>query len=168
MGCGASVSLAVLLPLSYVGLLHIVDHDGTDRNDPQSIRKRSIAAVVNNVLSVAITYFVLCQVGYHTFPYRFHIAAIIVSFQNFYFNPFAVLGPFGRQCAKVRLCLNTKPVTFQRNDPSPFRSMGFRAEGTLAAVLWPAVLIGVLYTGQWVLLYLDGQLRSMFCGFFFR
>ncbi|VDO86830.1 unnamed protein product [Heligmosomoides polygyrus] len=62
MGCGASISLAVLFPLSYVGLLHIADHDGTDRNDPQSIRRRSIAAVVNNVLSVAITYAVLLQV----------------------------------------------------------------------------------------------------------
>ncbi|KAK5972811.1 CAAX prenyl protease 2, partial [Trichostrongylus colubriformis] len=110
MGCGPSVSLAVLFPLTYVGFLHIADHDGTDRNDPHSIRKRSIAAVVNNVLSVAITYFVL----------------------------------------------------WQRNDPSPFRSMGFRSEGTLAAIIWPATLIGVLYTGQWVLLYLDGQLRSMF------
>uniref|UniRef100_A0A7I4YYH5 CAAX prenyl protease 2 n=1 Tax=Haemonchus contortus TaxID=6289 RepID=A0A7I4YYH5_HAECO len=110
MGCGASVSLAVLFPLSYVGFLHIADHDGTDRNHPQSIQKRSIAAVVNNVLSVAITYFVL----------------------------------------------------WQRNDSSPFRSMGFRPEGTLAAIVWPGILIGVLYTGQWVLLILDGQLRSMF------
>ncbi|KIH50107.1 hypothetical protein ANCDUO_19817 [Ancylostoma duodenale] len=111
MGCGASISLAVLFPLSYVGLLHIADHDGTDRNDPRSIRKRFIAAAVNNVLSVAITYAVLSQ----------------------------------------------------RGDPFPLRSMGFRAEGTAAATILPAVLVTVLYTGQWMMMYLDGHLWSNFC-----
>ncbi|KAK6759104.1 hypothetical protein RB195_016366 [Necator americanus] len=110
MGCGASISLAVLFPLSYVGLLHIADHKGTDRNDPLSIRKRFIAAVVNNVLSVTITYGVLSQ----------------------------------------------------RGDPSPLRSMGFRAEGTIAALILPAVLVAVLYTGQWLMMYLDGHLWSNF------
>ncbi|KIH52173.1 CAAX amino terminal protease family protein [Ancylostoma duodenale] len=110
MGCGASISLAVLFPLSYVGLLHIADHDGTDRNDPRSIRKRFIAASVNNVLSVAITYAVLSQ----------------------------------------------------RGDPFPLRSMGFRAEGTAAATILPAVLVTVLYTGQWMMMYLDGHLWSNF------
>ncbi|EYB92378.1 hypothetical protein Y032_0195g1510 [Ancylostoma ceylanicum] len=110
MGCGASISLAVLFPLSYVGLLHIADHDGTDRNDPRSIRKRFIAATVNNVLSVAITYVVLSQ----------------------------------------------------RGDPFPLRSMGFRAEGIAAATILPAVLVTVLYTGQWMMMFLDGHLWSNF------
>ena len=62
MGCGASISLAVLFPLSYVGLLHIADHDGTDRNDPRSIQRRFLAAILNNALSVAITYEILSEV----------------------------------------------------------------------------------------------------------
>ncbi|VDL81027.1 unnamed protein product [Nippostrongylus brasiliensis] len=103
MGCGASISLAVLFPLSFVGFLHLADHNGTDRNDPQSIRKRSIAAIANNVLCVTVTYAAL----------------------------------------------------WQRGDSSPLRSMGLRTEGALSAILWPSVLVSVLYTGQWVLLYLD-------------
>ncbi|CAJ0588956.1 unnamed protein product [Cylicocyclus nassatus] len=93
MGCGASISLAVFFPLSYVGLLHIVDHDA-----------------VNNVLSVSITYAVLSQ----------------------------------------------------RGDPFPFRTMGFHTEGTLAALTLPAALVAILYTGQWMMMYLDGHLWSNF------
>ncbi|RCN27520.1 CAAX amino terminal protease family protein [Ancylostoma caninum] len=40
--------------------------------------------------------------------------------------------------------------------------MGFRAEGTAAATILPAVLVTVLYTGQWMMMYLDGHLWSNF------
>ncbi|VDO35380.1 unnamed protein product [Haemonchus placei] len=168
MGCGASVSLAVLFPLSYVGFLHIADHDGTDRNHPQSIQKRSIAAVVNNVLSVAITYFVLWQVRCALFFNR----DFIVTFECITIDLDPILkwnhdsASLKTSSCQDKLILKTVMsgilMAFQRNDSSPIRSMGFRPEGTLAAIVWPGILIGVLYTGQWVLLTLDGQLRSMF------
>ncbi|VDM62308.1 unnamed protein product [Angiostrongylus costaricensis] len=61
MGCGTSISLSVLFPITYVGLLHIVDHNGKNRNDLQSIRRRFIAAGLNNILLIAVTYVVLSQ-----------------------------------------------------------------------------------------------------------
>ncbi|KJH53730.1 CAAX amino terminal protease family protein [Dictyocaulus viviparus] len=110
IGCGMSISLSVLFPFSYVGLLHIADHNGKNRNDPQSILRRSVAALLNNIIFVAITYVVLLQ----------------------------------------------------QRIPSPLRSMGFRINGTLAAIILPSILISVLYTGQWLMIYFHGQLRRTF------
>lgn len=57
------------------------------------------------------------------------------------------------------LCCRSGDAFFsQRSDPFPFRSMGFRINGILAAVILPAVLVSVLYTGQWLIMYFNGQL----------
>ena len=45
------------------------------------------------------------------------------------------------------------------------RSMGFRIEGILAATVLPAILVAVLYTGQWVMMHLDGHLWTIICEF---
>uniref|UniRef100_A0A1I7X2B7 CAAX prenyl protease 2 n=1 Tax=Heterorhabditis bacteriophora TaxID=37862 RepID=A0A1I7X2B7_HETBA len=109
MGCGISVGLSLLFPLSYVGFLYVMDRNGTDRNDPASVKKRFIAAGINNVLSMTVTWIVLNQ-----------------------------------------------------KDNHPLRSMGFRLDGSFNALVIPSVLVGVLYTGQWLMMYFDGQLKYIF------
>ncbi|KAJ1360888.1 hypothetical protein KIN20_019988 [Parelaphostrongylus tenuis] len=39
--------------------------------------------------------------------------------------------------------------------------MGFRTNGILAAIILPAILVTVLYTGQWLMIYFDGQFRRI-------
>lgn len=57
------LSLATLISSSYVGLLYAFDFYGVDRDDPRSIKRRLLGAVINNIISIACTYAVLCKVS---------------------------------------------------------------------------------------------------------
>ncbi|CAJ0957125.1 unnamed protein product, partial [Mesorhabditis belari] len=109
MGCRISLPLSAAIPVSYVLLLYVFDHGGIDRNDAKSVRKRFVAALVNNVLSLGITYHVLSQ-----------------------------------------------------TTEEPLRLMGIRQEGLLAAALIPTGLLGLLYSGQFLMMYYDGYLQQLF------
>lgn len=56
------VSLAGCICFSYVILLYAFDYNGFDRNNPRSIKRRFIAAVINNFFAIVITYNVLNEV----------------------------------------------------------------------------------------------------------
>lgn len=53
------LALAAGISFSYVGLLYAFDYNGVDRNSEESIRRRFLAATVNNVVGVGATYAVL-------------------------------------------------------------------------------------------------------------
>uniref|UniRef100_A0A915PZ63 CAAX prenyl protease 2 n=1 Tax=Setaria digitata TaxID=48799 RepID=A0A915PZ63_9BILA len=53
------LSLATAISSSYVGLLYAFDFYGVDRDDPKSIKRRLLGAMVNNIVSIACTYAVL-------------------------------------------------------------------------------------------------------------
>uniref|UniRef100_A8PB63 Farnesylated-proteins converting enzyme-2, putative n=1 Tax=Brugia malayi TaxID=6279 RepID=A8PB63_BRUMA len=55
------LSLATVISSSYVGLLYAFDFYGVDRDDPHSIKRRLLGAVLNNIISIACTYAVLCK-----------------------------------------------------------------------------------------------------------
>lgn len=57
------LSLASAISSSYVALLYAFDFDGVDRNDPRSVKRRFVAAAVNNIASIACTYAVLSKVS---------------------------------------------------------------------------------------------------------
>ncbi|CAJ0581853.1 unnamed protein product, partial [Mesorhabditis spiculigera] len=59
MGCKLSLPLSAGIPLSYVLLLHIFDHNSKDKNEPASLKKRFLAAAINNAVSIGLTYYVL-------------------------------------------------------------------------------------------------------------
>lgn len=75
------LSLATVISTSYVGLLYAFDFYGVDRDDPQSIKRRLLGAVVNNVISIACTYAVLYKVNGINFIYLLSIDLSI----NFFF-----------------------------------------------------------------------------------
>ncbi|GMT11337.1 hypothetical protein PFISCL1PPCAC_2634 [Pristionchus fissidentatus] len=56
---GLALSSAVSIPIHHVGLINLFDYDGTDRNEPRSIRRRMAALAVSNAISVASTCVVL-------------------------------------------------------------------------------------------------------------
>ncbi|VDM42168.1 unnamed protein product [Toxocara canis] len=68
MECTFNLMLAAGISCSYVGLLYAFDFNGVDRNDPQSIRRRFVAAVVNNAGGISITYAVLRR--HHAHPFE--------------------------------------------------------------------------------------------------
>ncbi|VDM08584.1 unnamed protein product [Wuchereria bancrofti] len=53
------LSLATVISSSYVGLLYAFDFYGVDRDDPHSIKRRLLGAVLNNIISITCTYAVL-------------------------------------------------------------------------------------------------------------
>ncbi|CAD6196131.1 unnamed protein product [Caenorhabditis auriculariae] len=61
MGCGASLALALCMPLSYVALVQLFDRDGIDRNHTVSIKRRFTGAFLNNIISVGCTWMILKQ-----------------------------------------------------------------------------------------------------------
>lgn len=61
MDCLVSTGLAVAIPVSYVALIYLFDTVRV-RNDPESIKRRFLAATVNNVVSVGLTWLCLRRV----------------------------------------------------------------------------------------------------------
>ncbi|KAI1714249.1 CAAX protease self-immunity domain-containing protein [Ditylenchus destructor] len=59
--CWAHALVAVLIPISYVGLIHVFDANGTWRNDPRSVKRRFAAVACNNVLALSVTWWLLKQ-----------------------------------------------------------------------------------------------------------
>ncbi len=54
-----TLSLAGAIPASYVAFLYLFDYAGRDRNAPESVKRRCVAAVLHNVLVLAVTYLLL-------------------------------------------------------------------------------------------------------------
>ncbi|CAD91634.1 CAAX prenyl protease 2 [Caenorhabditis elegans] len=56
MGAGL---VSACLPISYVLLVHLFDRNGTDRNDPESVKRRFKGALLSNFVSIVVTAFYL-------------------------------------------------------------------------------------------------------------
>lgn len=65
MGAGL---VSACLPISYVLLVQLFDRKGTDRDDPQSIKRRFRGAFLSNLISIAVTAFYLKD--YTADPFR--------------------------------------------------------------------------------------------------
>ncbi|CAI4231647.1 unnamed protein product [Auanema sp. JU1783] len=109
MGFYLAVASA-FLPFSYVGFLHLADKDGTNRNDPGSVKKRCIGAIACCIFSLFITYVILKHTGFD----------------------------------------------------APWSLMGFRKAGLFNALLYPTILINLLYAGQWLFFHYEGYFNSFF------
>jgi hypothetical protein len=60
--CSSSIILlSGAIPIVYVALLYVFDYDGIDRDNILSIKRRFGAALVANILSIAVTYSTLNQ-----------------------------------------------------------------------------------------------------------
>lgn len=57
-----TVTVATVLPCSYVSLVQLFDRNGTDRNDERSIRKRFIGSTVSSFISLIYAYHVLKEI----------------------------------------------------------------------------------------------------------
>lgn len=56
MGAGL---VSACLPISYVLLVHLFDRNGTDRNDPVSVKRRFQGALLSNLFSIIVTAYYL-------------------------------------------------------------------------------------------------------------
>ncbi|KAF8387086.1 fce-2 [Pristionchus pacificus] len=56
---GLALATAISIPFHHVGLINLFDYNGTDRNDPVSIRRRMAGLLVSNLISIVSTCVVL-------------------------------------------------------------------------------------------------------------
>ncbi|KAK0412255.1 hypothetical protein QR680_006115 [Steinernema hermaphroditum] len=79
----ATVTASVLIPVGYVGFIHMFDYNGVDRDHPASLRKRFCAAFLHNALSIGTSYGLLRHLSepFHTMGFHLHgtLAAVVGS-----------------------------------------------------------------------------------------
>ncbi|KAL3103304.1 hypothetical protein niasHS_002490 [Heterodera schachtii] len=107
--CLIYVGSAILMPLSYVGFIYAFDNRQHSRDYLPNVRRRFLAAMLNNMLVVPSTYFLL----------RFHY-------------------------------------------PNPFSQMGFRPKEHLNAIVFPAFLTLIFYSGTFLMYLMNGTLNQIF------
>ncbi|VDK55848.1 unnamed protein product [Anisakis simplex] len=67
MECTLNVVLATGISCSYVGLIYAFDYNGSDRNNPRSIKRRFLGALMSDLLGITATYMAIGR--YHRDPF---------------------------------------------------------------------------------------------------
>nr|CDQ05664.1 BMA-FCE-2 [Brugia malayi] len=104
------LSLATVISSSYVGLLYAFDFYGVDRDDPHSIKRRLLGAVLNNIISIACTYAVLCKVISINFTFIFFFFSIAPVTEEVAFR--ACASTLILQCLSSTVTIFVAPLPF--------------------------------------------------------